>query len=228
MEHIRDVFDMIKRLQGFSNYDEIAVFMGVPVGRIKYLATTSKKGFEGKEIDFLVEKYRLNPVYLITGEGDHYLNGLGGYTERQGLSWSLAPDTIKVPIMSAVTSGSKLINGIEHFEVEANGVLTLDRMLFKILPQLDNIQAVRVRGDSMNPTLREDDYVVIELEEQFSGDGIYVLSWDGILLVKRLQAGNMIIKVLSDNQSFESMEYNPTEDQRTFHIIGKVILRIQR
>jgi phage repressor protein C with HTH and peptisase S24 domain len=93
---------------------------------------------------------------------------------------------------------------------------------------LDNIQAVRVRGDSMNPTLREDDYVVIELEERFSGDGIYVLSWDGILLVKRLQAGNMVIKVLSDNQSFESMEYNPTEDQRTFHIIGKVILRIQR
>lgn len=135
---------------------------------------------------------------------------------------------VKVPIMSASASGSKITTGIEHFDVSVNGELLIDRMLFKILPNLQNIQAVRVIGESMYPTLREDDYVVIECEERFTGDGLYVLSWDGILLVKRLQAGNSVVRVLSDNQTFESMEYNPTEDQRTFHIVGKVILKIQR
>jgi hypothetical protein len=133
MEHIKDIFNMIKRLQNFTNYDEIAHFMDVPVGIIKYLATSSKKGFEGKEIDFLVEKYKLNPIYLITGEGDHYLNGIGGHTERQGISWSV-PHIIEVPIMSAHPSGSKLIHGVEHFEVEETGKLVIDKMLFKILP----------------------------------------------------------------------------------------------
>lgn len=135
---------------------------------------------------------------------------------------------VKVPIMSASASGSKITTGIEHFDVSVDGELLIDRMLFKILPNLQNIQAVRVIGESMYPTLREDDYVVIECEERFTGDGLYVLSWDGILLVKRLQAGNSVVRVLSDNQTFESMEYNPTEDQRTFHIVGKVILKIQR
>jgi SOS-response transcriptional repressor LexA len=138
------------------------------------------------------------------------------------------PDLIPVPIISAV--GEMALEGIEHFEVEVDGQLLIDRIMFKILPNLNNIQALRVDGDSMLPTLKPDDYVIIELGDVFSGEGIYALQWDSMLFVKRLQASEQrgVIDIISDNQSFPVKQFNPKDDQRAFNIIGKVILRIQR
>lgn len=36
------------------------------------------------------------------------------------------------------------------------------------------------------------------------------------------------IEILSDNQSYGKRKYDPNDDQRLFHIAGKVILRMQR
>lgn len=133
---------------------------------------------------------------------------------------------IKAPIMSVKASAGK--KGAEHYEVVTTGELLIDRMLFKVIPNLKNIRAIEVDGDSMYPTLKEGDYVIIEENREFSGDGIYVLQWDGILLVKRLQAGTGEIDIISDNQSYAPKKYIPSDDQRSFHIVGKVILRMQR
>jgi len=132
---------------------------------------------------------------------------------------------ISAPIMSVKASAGR---GNEHYEVVTTGELLIDRMLFKVLPNLKNIRAIEVEGDSMYPTLKEGDYVVIEENNHFSGDGIYVLQWDSVLLVKRLQAGAGHIDIISDNQSYAINTFNPTDDQRSFHIVGKVILRMQR
>ncbi len=138
---------------------------------------------------------------------------------------NISNQMIKAPIMSVKASAGR---GNEHYEVVTTGELLIDRMLFKILPNLKNIRAIEVEGDSMYPTLKEGDYVVIEENNHFSGDGIYVLQWDSVLLVKRLQAGAKKIDIISDNQSYAVNTFNPTDDQRSFHIVGKVILRMQR
>lgn len=132
---------------------------------------------------------------------------------------------ISAPIMSVKASAG---NGREQHEVITTGELLIDRMLFKVLPNLKNIRAIEVEGDSMYPTLKEGDYVVIEENMNFTGDGIYVLHYDGVLLVKRLQADIDGIEILSDNQSYGKRKYDPNDDQRLFHIAGKVILRMQR
>lgn len=138
---------------------------------------------------------------------------------------STTSNIIKIPIIEAKASAG---SGIEHFEVETKGELLIDQMLFKVLPTLKNVRAIAVSGDSMTPALQDGDYVVIEESVRFSGDGIYVLQYDGVLLVKRLQADLDGIEILSDNQKYKARTYNPNDDQRSFHIIGKVILRIQR
>lgn len=132
---------------------------------------------------------------------------------------------VHAPIISAKASAG---NGSIHYDVETVGQLMIDKMMFKIIPNLKDIRAIEVMGDSMYPTLKENDYVIIEENEQFSGEGIYVLQFDSMLLVKRLQATSRGIKVISDNRNYHEDEYNPNDDQRTFNIVGKVILRIQR
>lgn len=182
-----------------------------------------------------------------------YENGTGAknltYQLKQSLRWVFTPEEIafiengvrvesdditnciksnkmiKAPIMSVKASAG---NGREQHEVITTGELLIDRMLFKVLPNLKNIRAIEVEGDSMYPTLKEGDYVVIEENMNFTGDGIYVLHYDGVLLVKRLQADIDGIEILSDNQSYGKRKYDPNDDQRLFHIAGKVILRMQR
>jgi phage repressor protein C with HTH and peptisase S24 domain len=135
---------------------------------------------------------------------------------------------ITVPLVSAIAGMAD--NGREFFEVETKTQLMIDKMMFKILPNIKNIQAIQCEGDSMLPTLREDDIVIIEMGDRFSGDGIYALHWDGVILVKRLQTGNDegIIDVISDNQSYKVKTFDRYNNQSAFHIIGKVILRIQK
>lgn len=137
-------------------------------------------------------------------------------------------ELLQVPIVSAV--GEMATEGIEHFEVEVCGHLTIDPKMFRIQPNLKNIHALRVDGDSMLPTLKPDDYVILELGDIFDGEGLYALQWDSMLLVKRLQAGEErgVIEIVSDNKSFPIRRFNPKDDQRAFNIVGKVILRIQR
>ncbi|TDA64299.1 LexA family transcriptional regulator [Sulfuricurvum sp. IAE1] len=132
---------------------------------------------------------------------------------------------ISAPIMSVKASAGR---GNENYEAVITGELLIDRMLFKVLPNLKNIRAIEVEGDSMYPTLKEGDFVIIEENQHFSGDGIYVLQWDSVLLVKRLQAGAGRIDIISDNQQYAVNTFDPTDDQRSFHIVGKVILRMQR
>jgi phage repressor protein C with HTH and peptisase S24 domain len=56
-------------------------------------------------------------------------------------------------------------------------------------------------GQSMAPTIKHRDPLLVDISvREFSGDGIYMFSWDGHLYIKRLQwLGDEQINMLSDN-----------------------------
>lgn len=56
-------------------------------------------------------------------------------------------------------------------------------------------------GQSMAPTIKHRDPLLVDISiREFSGDGIYMFSWDGHLYIKRLQwMGDGQIKMISDN-----------------------------
>ncbi len=56
-------------------------------------------------------------------------------------------------------------------------------------------------GQSMAPTIKHRDPLLVDVSvREFSGDGIYMFSWDGHLYIKRLQwLGDEQITMLSDN-----------------------------
>ena len=84
----------------------------------------------------------------------------------------------------------------------------------------DNICAAYVRGDSMEPTLFDDDIIIFDNFGYDGTDGIYAINYKGAGFVKRLQRDKDCVKIISDNKIYEPMfENGESED---FRIVGKV------
>lgn len=70
---------------------------------------------------------------------------------------------------------------------------------------IDKMAVIRVEGDSMQPTLSHDDTVLIDMTQTYPrGDGIYVVVYDGMLLVKRVRIDPVrsVAEILSDNPCY--------------------------
>lgn len=89
---------------------------------------------------------------------------------------------------------------------------------------LDQLAVITVDGDSMEPTLRQGDTVLVDMGQRRpqQKDGIYVIRSDGGLQVKRLQVelGRNQITVLSDNPAYEAQRHLTPED---IQVLGRVI-----
>lgn len=87
----------------------------------------------------------------------------------------------------------------------------------------DQLFVMRVEGDSMEPTLMENDVVLINKNSKDvnAGGGIYAINWKGSLLVKRIQYNPQTgeIKIKSDNPQYDSLIVSLADIQ----VEGKVI-----
>lgn len=93
----------------------------------------------------------------------------------------------------------------------------------------NNIFLMPVRGDSMNPTLKNQSIVMVNRVDCFSTDGVYVFRYDSRLMVKRIQFLPKGIKVVSDNPAYEPWELTKDDIKSAdFEIIGEVVWSGQR
>jgi phage repressor protein C with HTH and peptisase S24 domain len=88
-----------------------------------------------------------------------------------------------------------------------------------------NLQIITVKGDSMFPTINDDDVVLLDVSKRdLSYDGLFVVRDNGAgLLVKRIgrasQSGHVMM--ISDNKAYSSVERPMSE----IEVIGKVLWR---
>jgi transcriptional regulator with XRE-family HTH domain len=83
----------------------------------------------------------------------------------------------------------------------------------------ENIAALEVDGDSMEPTLHRGDMVVCD-SMGWSGEGIYAVRMGGSGLVKRLTKAPGKVVIISDNPKYPVRE--ESEDSEDFQVIGRV------
>ena len=85
------------------------------------------------------------------------------------------------------------------------------------------LSLIRVEGDSMAPTLNDDDDIMVDKSAATAPlrDGIHVIRMDDVLMVKRLARGPAgRLSVLSDNPAYPGW---PDVDGETVSIIGRVV-----
>ncbi len=87
------------------------------------------------------------------------------------------------------------------------------------------LSAIAVAGDSMEPTLRDGDEILVDRTPRPLRDGIHVIRAGDALLVKRLDTGRPgAVTLVSDNPAYRPIELAPDEVQ----VIGRVVWKSGR
>lgn len=90
------------------------------------------------------------------------------------------------------------------------------------------LRIVHVRGDSMSPTLGDEDLVMIDIDRRAPVDGIFVLRLDDQLMVKRVHFPSARrILVTSDNRDYERwdrmFDLESDANRDSLQLIGRVV-----
>lgn len=94
--------------------------------------------------------------------------------------------------------------------------------LSRVASSTKNLVLMRVIGDSMSPTIQEDDTVMIDIGKKSIKEGmIYAIRFDSTIMIKRLtfRPGGRILIISDNRHEYESYE----ADMRDLHIIGQII-----
>jgi hypothetical protein len=128
-----------------------------------------------------------------------------------------APQWVSVPRLDlSASAGSGAM---------AEGEATLGHMQFAprwlrrqdLDPALLSI--IEVEGDSMEPTLRDGDEILVDRTPRPVRAGIHVVRVDDALLVKRLERAGDRLRLISDNQAYPPIE-RPAAD---VEVLGRVV-----
>lgn len=134
------------------------------------------------------------------------------------------PDGSQSIALRQVDLGFSMGDGANIDDYVEEGTLDFDANLLRTITRSppERLFVARGAGDSMMPTLLNDDMVVIDtLQRQLNMlDRIWAVSVHGAGAIKRLRAtGKQRVMVISDNPTVENQEVN-AEDLR---ILGRVI-----
>lgn len=94
--------------------------------------------------------------------------------------------------------------------------------------QGSDLAVIRIKGDSMSPTIRDGSLALVDCRRQHEKpktDGIYVIQMDGDLLAKRIQidlAGEGGLYIKSDNPAYTEQRLDAAAANRLW-IVGRVI-----
>lgn len=119
-------------------------------------------------------------------------------------------------------------NGAIVFDDQPASIWRVPReMLAGFTGNAHNLASIDVCGDSMEPTLRDGDPVIFERIDHVDRDGVFVLSIDNELFVKRMRRlptaqGRVAINLLSDNPDYDAITLDH-DAQKHMRIHGRVI-----
>lgn len=166
----------------------------------------------------LEDIFHINPWWLLTGKGQMLL-------KENNLVIS-NDNNYNIDLLSVRAGAGE---GIYNYVIETVDTLSLDKSFFRTPINTSKVKGIQVDGDSMEPTLRDGDYVLIDENITFGVNGIYAIQLGGQILIKRLQFKmDGTVLIISDNSKYQSETFNPIENQLPFQVLGLKVLSIQR
>ena len=154
------------------------------------------RGFRIDTAQHYARAFKVTPEWLLYGRGEDALPIAGD------------PDLVPVYNVRASAGPGTLVESEDIVGQLAfpPGYL---RHITKSHPR--NLAIIGVKGDSMSPTLKDDDVVMIDTSKvDLSFEGLFVIKIDGgaALLVKRIGRASKAgyVNIISDNPSFPAVE----------------------
>ena len=118
-------------------------------------------------------------------------------------------------------------NGVENFAENVIGFWQMPKEEYRAISTIapDSVKMLRVFGDSMETTLSDGDWVLVDISRKsFDSDGIFLIRLSTGLAVKRIQGtlGTDVV-IYSDNPKYKPI----TASAREVFIVGKVIYTLK-
>ena len=114
-----------------------------------------------------------------------------------------------------VSAGCGIDNHCEGYEM-----LKIDRKLLNPKVNPDKHHAVRVSGDSMEPTFKDGDVIFVEpYNGDFANNRVYIIKRQDDVLVKRVKKSGDAFEIMSDNADYPPYTLSANE----FQIIGRAV-----
>lgn len=148
------------------------------------------------------------------------------YTQNEYINENENREFYSIDLLSIKASAG---TGIQNYQAETIKKINLPKILFKTDINPQDLKIIEIEGDSMEPTIKDGSFVLIDTSKNSPVDGIYAILINDEILIKRLQFNiDGTIKIISDNKNYEAICYNPKEQEDIyFKILGKKILTIQ-
>lgn len=133
-------------------------------------------------------------------------------------------DSIMVPLYDAeLAAGVGSFNeGAQILEYRPYSEIELRRLA---AGRLDQLGLLRIDGDSMEKTLHDGDYVIVDMSQRAIRDGIYAFVLGGYARVKRFQTFFNGLMIKSDNDAVYETETLSMEEANELTVIGRVLHR---
>ena len=213
----RDIRNRIREIRLNSNLKqkEFADILGISQGFMSDIETGKKlPGFEF--LVMLSQKMNISIDWILTGKGNKYISKDEIYVSEKPLEYN---EFVFIPQVEGKISAGKGLIPLENSDIK----LGFRRDWIKKYGDPHNMSLILVSGDSMSPTLQEGDIVLVNHNENFldPNGGIYAITINNMILIKRLQINFQTEKILviSDNPKYEKFEV----DAGDIIINGKVI-----
>lgn len=217
----KSLYEMMHEIKNELNLTQaqFGEAIGANLDRIKSLMSGKVTNLSRSETRLMVENLHVNPTWLAIGKGE-MLCPMHAVNKDQAI-YSTQQEFVMVPRYDVRASAG---NGtLIHSELIVDHLAFREEWVTQMGLSSHKLALITVQGDSMEPTLRANDLVLIDLRNGDIFDGIYAIQHKGHLLVKRIQSkldGTVIVK--SDNPMYES-EILKSGYAENFIVVGRVV-----
>lgn len=205
------------------NQDGLASILGCTDGKIKGLEQGKTQSIKLKDIDLLSQKYGFNPEWLENGIGDMMIDKGDTLLRDISITEALLSASIAIPYYKDINASAGY--GCENIEHKAEYIKLTEDMI-PLSANTKELDAIKVSGNSMHPTIEDEDVIFIDKSDTTPQDGkIYVVYLCEEVYVKRIFIDPVTKKISlkSDNKIFPTFQ----ADCEDFKIIGRVVANMQ-
>lgn len=196
MSHVSERIGGLIKSSGMSTR-ELAKRIGVSSVSLSQWSTGKYKPSE-EGLEALCNYFNVTPAFILYGDGN----------APEGQSIRISADTYSIPLLD-VKGSCGLGDYVE-------GALVLIRMIRVTALFLRtycsgasprSLQMIQCNGDSMEPTLKNGETVFVDTSQTSAdSDGIYAVSFDGRIFIKRIQLVPNGLRLLSDNRFYDPIQ----------------------